>query len=208
MQPLVRTAALALVAALILAACGGGSHPTSTSTSSSTAGASVPTTATLTQPQTTTPTTATLTTPQTTTTRTTTSRTRTSTTRTSTTHTSTTRTSTTRTSTTRPPRRHRRPRGPTRAQLGTASCRRGVEQTTILTNDEKAQLEQLCQFAWNGNRAGVAKAKRTLCITIVADSGLVGPTAAAEIASCERSGQPAQPIPPGGIPPGASFALR
>jgi hypothetical protein len=205
MQLFVRTAAVALVTALVLAGCGGGSHHTRT-TSSSTAGASVPTTATLTAP--TTPTTATLTTPQTTTTRTTTTTTRTSRTRTSTTRTSTTRTSTTRTSTTRAPRRHRRPRGPTRAELGTTSCQRVVEQSANLTNDEKAQLEQLCRFAWNGNRSGVAKAKRTLCVTIVADSGLVGPTAAAEIASCEQSGQPAQPIPAGGIPPSASFALR
>jgi hypothetical protein len=43
---------------------------------------------------------------------------------------------------------------------------------------------------------------------MVADSGITGANAAAQVASCEQSGQPAHPVPPGGIPPGASFALR
>jgi hypothetical protein len=202
MQASARTAAVALGAALLIAGCGGGGGHGTRTTSTSSREASVPTTATLTSPQTTTPTTATLTVPQTSTARTSTTTTNTSSARSSTTRTSTTRTSTT------APRRRRHRRGPTRAQLGAANCRRSVEQSGLLTSDEKAQLEVLCGYAWSGNRAGVAQAKRRLCETIVADAGIVGSEAAAEVASCEASGQPAHPIPGGGIPPGASFGLR
>ena len=212
MQLFVRTAAVALVTALVLAGCGGGSHHTRT-TSSSTAGASVPTTATLTATRR--------------------LRRRRRSRRRRPRRPARPRRRRGPRGRGRPPRgrrprgrppRGRRPRatlddaprpGGTGVRAGrrapssaTTSCQRVVEQSADLTNDEKAQLEQLCRFAWNGNRSGVAKAKRTLCVTIVADSGLVGPTAAAEIASCEQSGQPAQPIPAGGIPPSASFALR
>ena len=79
---------------------------------------------------------------------------------------------------------------PTRAQLGMALCLRNVAQSNVLTAAERSQLDSLCRLAWTGHLtpAAFGVAQRNLCVTMVADSGLVGAAATAAARSCEQNG--------------------
>ena len=81
--------------------------------------------------------------------------------------------------------------GPTHAQLGMALCLRNVaQQSSVLTAPERSQLDSLCRRAWTGHLTPAAffAAQRRLCVTMVADSGLVGAAATAAEQSCEQGG--------------------
>ena len=81
--------------------------------------------------------------------------------------------------------------GPTHAQLGMALCLRNVaQQSSVLTAAERSQLDSLCRRAWTGHLTPAAffAAQRRLCVTMVADSGLVGAAATAAEQTCEQGG--------------------
>ena len=71
-----------------------------------------------------------------------------------------------------------------------ALCERNVAQSNVLTAAERSQLDSLCRLAWTGHLtpAAFAAAQRKLCMTMVADSGLVGTAATVSEQSCEQSG--------------------
>jgi hypothetical protein len=71
-----------------------------------------------------------------------------------------------------------------------ALCLRNVAQSSVLTSAERSQLNSLCRLAWTGHLtpAAFAAAQRSLCVTMVADSGLVGAAARAAEQTCEQGG--------------------
>jgi hypothetical protein len=74
-----------------------------------------------------------------------------------------------------------------------------VRSQTELTADEQAGLERLCAMQLtSGDPASpdALSVRRLICLTIIRDSGVRGPTAAAARQACDESGQ----IPPSPLP--------
>ena len=168
-----RALALCVLVAGVVANCGGGGSSTTSSTTSAvtqTLGMTTASSATTTTSRTSV---ASGTTTRTTT-RTTTTRTRTTTQTRTRAHRSASHTTTTLVA-------------PTRAQLGMALCERNVAQhSNVLTSAERSQLDSLCRGEWTGHLtpSAFAAAQRRLCVTMVADSGLVGAAATASERTC------------------------
>jgi hypothetical protein len=88
-----------------------------------------------------------------------------------------------------------------------ARCQAAVHAATVLTRDERSQLEALCALELtSGNpdsRAAVA-ARRRICLTVVKDSGVRGAAARAARRRCRRTGRLAPPPPTPQGAPGSS----
>jgi hypothetical protein len=84
-----------------------------------------------------------------------------------------------------------------------ARCQRGARGKTSLTSHERTQLEALCELELTSgpdSPAAIA-AKRTICLTVVKDSGVSGAAARAARRRCRRTGGLAPPPPtPQGAP--------
>jgi len=72
-----------------------------------------------------------------------------------------------------------------------ALCERNVAQhSSVLTFAERSQLDSLCRRSWTGHLTptAFAAAQQRLCVTMVADSGLVGAAATASELTCPQGG--------------------
>jgi hypothetical protein len=88
-----------------------------------------------------------------------------------------------------------------------ARCQAGVRAQTVLTHDERAQLEALCELeltSGSPNSPAAVAAKRRICLTVVKDSGVRGAAARAARRRCRRSGRLAPPAPAPQGAPGSS----
>jgi hypothetical protein len=74
-----------------------------------------------------------------------------------------------------------------------AICKAEIQKlaSAVLTSDEKAQLNHLCDVAGSGNTAQIKAAEKQICLTVIKDSapGLSGTALTAAQQSCSKVGQ-------------------
>ena len=68
-------------------------------------------------------------------------------------------------------------------------CKQAVNAAPQLQDDTKAELEEICEKAGEGDEDAVREASKEVCIKIIEDSVPEGPAREQALASCGQAGQ-------------------